>query len=74
MQSVQQAKEDAEKRARDLQGLLDAANQAITELRTANVRIVYGAIVCLFGFTVAVLNCDELFARVNVCVKLIDSC
>ena len=71
MQSVQQAKEDAEKRARDSQGLLDSANRAITELQAANVCAVYGAIVCLYGFTVAVLNCDEWCARVNVCVKLI---
>ena len=46
MQSTQQAKEDAEKRARELKALLDAANKTITELRAANVRTVYGAIVC----------------------------
>ena len=47
MQFAQQAKEDAEKRARDLQGLLDAANRAITELQATNVRTVNGAIVCV---------------------------
>ena len=41
MQSAEQAKQDAEKLARHLQGLLEA----ITELQAANVRTVYGAIV-----------------------------
>ena len=49
LQSVQQAKEDAEKRARKSQGLLDAANRAITELQAANARTVYGVVACLFG-------------------------
>ena len=47
MQSAEQAKQDAKTRARNLQGLLDAANRAITELQAANVRTVYGAIVCV---------------------------
>jgi hypothetical protein len=57
MQSAQQAKEDAEKHAHDLQGLLDAANQAITELQAANVCTVYGVFVCLFG---SYCRCIEL--------------
>ena len=52
---AEQAKDDAKKRARDLQGLLDAANRAITELQATYVRTVYeSCCVILWFFAVAV--------------------
>jgi hypothetical protein len=60
MQAAQQAQEDAEKRARDSQGLLEAANQAITELQAANVRTVYGEIVICVCFVLC-CRCIELY-------------